>query len=123
MSLSHGRCVLIDTQELLPSIDVHVADIQDRNGAETLRRAGPATFPVVGRTAADDGDAGRKMRGPVSRWMVGRCRSSGVAMSPTPSSRLGAGLRSTSPDGSAAAAWREATIITPALPPPWCGWP
>lgn len=46
---------------------MHAADIQDRDGAETLLRQARRRFPFVERIVADGGYAGAKMRALVAR--------------------------------------------------------
>ena len=65
--LGRKRHVLVDTQGLLLNVDVHAADIQDRDGAETLLRQARRRFPFVERIVADGGYAGPKMRALVAR--------------------------------------------------------
>ena len=59
--LGRKRHVLVDTQGLLLNVDVHAADIQDRDGAETLLRQARRRFPFIERIVADGGYAGPKI--------------------------------------------------------------
>ena len=71
--LGRKRHILVDTQGLLLNVDVHAADIQDRDGAETLLRQARRRFPFVERIVADGGYAGAKMRALVAktgRWDI-----------------------------------------------------
>ena len=65
--LGRKRHVLVDTQGLLLNVDVHAADIQDRDGAETLLRQARRRFPFIERIVADGGYAGPKMSALVAR--------------------------------------------------------
>jgi transposase len=49
------------------NVDVHAADIQDRDGAETLLRQARRRFPFVERIVADGGYAGPRMHALVAR--------------------------------------------------------
>lgn len=52
---------------MLLNVDVHAADIQDRDGAETLLRQARRRFPFIERIVADGGYTGPKMRALVAR--------------------------------------------------------
>ena len=52
---------------MLLSVDVHAANIQDRDDVETLLRQARRRFPFVERIAADGRYAGPKMRRLVAR--------------------------------------------------------
>ena len=52
---------------MLLNVDVHAADIQDRDGAETLLRQARRRFPFIERIVADGGYAGPKMSALVAR--------------------------------------------------------
>ncbi len=52
---------------MLLNVDVHAADIQDRDGAETLLRQARRRFPFIERIIADGGYAGPKMSALVAR--------------------------------------------------------
>lgn len=64
---------------LLLSVIVHPANVQDRDGAETLLREARRTFPFVERVIGDAGYQGPKMEAAVARtgtWtlqIVRRC--------------------------------------------------
>jgi transposase len=64
---SAASAVLVDTQGLLLNVGVHAADIQDRDGAETLLRQARRRFPFIERIVADGGYAGPKMSALVAR--------------------------------------------------------
>ena len=52
---------------MLMKVDVHAADIQDRDGAGTLLRQAPQRFPFIELIIADGGYAGPKMSALVAR--------------------------------------------------------
>ncbi len=53
---------------LLLNVDVHAANIQNRDGAETLLRQARRRFPFVERIVADGSYGGPKMRALVGSW-------------------------------------------------------
>jgi transposase len=57
----HGRKrhILTDTDGRLLAVEVHAADIQDRNGAKGVLKRSRASFPFVETVFADGGYAGR----------------------------------------------------------------
>ena len=57
----HGRKrhILIDTDGRLLAVEVHAADVQDRDGAKGVLRRSRSRFPFVERVYADGGYAGR----------------------------------------------------------------
>ena len=65
--LGRKRHVLVDTQGLLLNVDVHAADIQDRDGAQKLLQQARRRFPFIKRIIADGGYAGPKMTALVAR--------------------------------------------------------
>jgi putative transposase len=73
------RHVLTDTMGLLLAVIVHPADVQDRDGAETLLREARRSFPFIERVIGDAGYQGPKMEAAVARtgtWtleIVRRC--------------------------------------------------
>ena len=56
------RHILTDTDGRLLAIEVHGADIQDRDGAKGVLRHSRARFPFVARAYGDGGYAGRLVR-------------------------------------------------------------
>lgn len=52
---------------MLLNIDVHAADIQDRDGGETLLRQARRRFPFIERIIGDGGYQGPKMEALVAR--------------------------------------------------------
>ncbi len=68
--LSRKRHVLVDTQGLLLNVDVHAADIPDRDGAETLLRQARRRFPFIERIVADGGYAGPNHRSRCDRQLI-----------------------------------------------------
>ena len=77
--LGRKRHILVDTLGLLLSVVVHPANIQDRDGAETVLREARRLFPFIERLIADAGYQGPKMAATVARtgtWaleIVRRC--------------------------------------------------
>ena len=61
------RHVLTDTLGLPLAINVHPANVQDRDGAEALLREARRSFPFVERIIGDAGYQGRKMEAAVAR--------------------------------------------------------
>ena len=61
------RHVLTDTLGLLLAINVHPANVQDRDGAEALLREARRSFPFVERIIGDAGYQGQKMEAAVAR--------------------------------------------------------
>ena len=59
--LGRKRHVLVDTLGLLLSVDVHAANVQDRDGGETLLRQARRRFPFIERIIGDGGYQGSKM--------------------------------------------------------------
>ena len=55
------RHILVDTLGLLLNVVVHLADVQDRDGAFHLLRRARRLFPFIKRIFADGGYAGDKM--------------------------------------------------------------
>ena len=55
------RHVLVDTLGLLLNVDVHSAQVQDRDGAETLLRQARRRFPFIERLVGDGGYQGPRM--------------------------------------------------------------
>ena len=60
---------------LLLNVDVHAADIQDRDGAETLLRQARRRFPFVERSVADAGYAGPRCEPSSPAPAIGSSRS------------------------------------------------
>ncbi len=60
--LGRKRHVLVDTLGLLLNVDVHSAQVQDRDGAETLLRQARRRFPFIERIVGDGGYQGPKGR-------------------------------------------------------------
>ncbi len=88
--LGRKRHVLVDTHGLLLNVDVHAADIQDRDGAETPLRQVRRRFPFIERIIADGGYAGPKMSALFARtgdWTLQIVKRSNGALS------RGAGLQ------------------------------
>ena len=72
------RHVLVDSDGRALSMQVHPADIQDRDGARPLLRASRRSFPFVERLFADSAYAGKRVAG--DRAKVERsCRVRGSA--------------------------------------------
>src|SRR6202020_1471318 len=65
--LGRKRHVLVDTLGLLLNVAVHAADIQDRDGGETLLRQARRRFPFIERIIGDGGYQGPKMTALVAR--------------------------------------------------------
>src|ERR687890_121753 len=64
---------LTDTLGLLLAVMVHPADVQDRDGAETLLRRARRLFPFIERLIGDAGYQGPKMAAAVQRtgtWKI-----------------------------------------------------
>ena len=55
------RHVLVDTLGLLLNVDVHPAQVQDRDGAETLLRQARRRFAFIERIVGDGGAQGPRM--------------------------------------------------------------
>ncbi|MEP9370341.1 IS5 family transposase [Xanthobacter sp. VNH20] len=78
-TLGRKRHVLTDTLGLLLAVTVRPADVQDRDGAETLLREARRSFPFVERVIGDAGYQGPKMEAAIARtgtWtlqVVRRC--------------------------------------------------
>jgi transposase len=67
------RHLLTDTLGLLLAVMVHPADVQDRDGAETLLRRARRLFPFIERLIGDAGYQGPKMAAAVQRtgtWKI-----------------------------------------------------
>ena len=65
--LGRKRHVLVDTLGLLLNVDVHPAQVQDRDGAETLLRQARTRFPFIERLVGDGGYQGPRMAALVAR--------------------------------------------------------
>ena len=65
--LGRKRHVLVDTLGLLLNVDVHSAQVQDRDGAETLLRQARRRFPFIERLVGDGGYQGPGMAALVAR--------------------------------------------------------
>ena len=59
--LGRKRHILTDTLGLLLAVNVHPANVQDRDGAEALLRDARRSFPFLERIIADAGYQGRRM--------------------------------------------------------------
>ena len=59
--MGRKRHILVDTLGLLLSVDVHAANVQDRDGAEKLLRLARRRFPFIERIIGDGGYQGPKM--------------------------------------------------------------
>ncbi len=65
--LGRKRHILVDTLGLLLNVDVHAANVQDRDGAAALLRQARRRFPFIERIIGDGGYAGPKMTDVVKR--------------------------------------------------------
>ena len=65
--LGRKRHALVDTLGLLLNMDVHSAQVQDRDGAETLLRQARRHFPFIERIVGDGGTQGPRMAALVAR--------------------------------------------------------
>jgi transposase len=65
--LGRKRHILTDTLGLLLAVNVHPANVQDRDGAEALLREARRSFPFPERIIADAGYQGRRMNDAVAR--------------------------------------------------------
>ena len=65
--LGRKRHVLVDTLGLLLNVDVHAANVQDRDGAEALLRQARRRFPFIERIIGNGGYSGPKMTALVKR--------------------------------------------------------
>ena len=65
--LGRKRHVLVDTLGLLLNVDVHSAQVQDRDGAETLLRQARRRFPFIECIVGDAGYQGPRMAALVAR--------------------------------------------------------
>ena len=65
--LGRKRHVLVDTLGLLLNVDAHPAQVQDRDGAETLLRQARRRFPFIERLVGDGGYQGPRMAALVAR--------------------------------------------------------
>src|SRR5215213_3520093 len=71
--LGRKRHILTDTLGLLLAVNVHCANVQDRDGAEALLREARRSFPFLERIIADAGYQGRKMDDAIARtgtWVL-----------------------------------------------------
>ena len=83
--LGRKRHILTDTLGLLLGVNVHPANVQDRDGAEALLREARRSFPFLERIIADAGYQGRRMDDAIARTGTWCSRSSvavtGIALS------------------------------------------
>ena len=76
------RHIVTDTEGHLVGLQVHAADIQDRDGAVEVLASIRALYPWLRHVFADGGYAGDKLRDAIASSDNGRSRSSSAPMRP-----------------------------------------